>query len=108
MSLTVIRPFSRKSRSTTSSFSTLCSWRICRAASSVVPTGTVISCSCVITSEIGRLTFGLEPEVPVGQDPDQAPFLAAVVGDRHAGDAVVLHQLQRFVDPVRRGERDRG
>ena len=43
MSLTVISPFSRKSRSTTSSFSTLCWCRISRAASSVVPTGTVNS-----------------------------------------------------------------
>ena len=43
MSLTVISPFSRKSWSTTSSFSTLCWCRISRAASSVVPTGTVIS-----------------------------------------------------------------
>ena len=57
MSLTVIRPFSLKSRSTTSSFSTLCRWRISRAASSVVPTGTVMRFSRVITAEIGRSTF---------------------------------------------------
>ena len=39
--------------------------------------------------------------------PDQPAFLAAVLGDRHAADAVLLHQLERFVDPVRGGERDR-
>ena len=55
MSLTVISPFSRYSRSTTSSFSTLCLCRISRAASSVVPTGTVMRFSRVITSAIGRL-----------------------------------------------------
>ena len=54
MSLTVIRPFSRKSWSTTSSFSTLCWCRISRASSSVVPTGTVIRLSLVITSATGR------------------------------------------------------
>ena len=57
MSLTVISPFSRKSRSTTSSFSTLWWCRISRAASSVVPTGTVNSGSRVMTSEMARLTF---------------------------------------------------
>ena len=50
-------PFSWKSRSTTSSFSTLRWCRISRAASSVVPTGTVMRFSRVITSAIARLTF---------------------------------------------------
>ena len=50
---------------------------------------------------------GLEPQVAVRQDPDQPPFLAAVIGDRHAADAVLLHQLERFVNLVRGGERDR-
>ena len=107
MSLTVISPFSRKSLSTTSSFSTLCWCRISRASSSVVPTGTVKSGAFVITSPIGRLHVGLEAQVAVGQDADQPPFLAAVLGDRHARDPVLLHQVQRFVDPVGRGERDR-
>ena len=44
---------------------------------------------------------GLEAQVAVGQDADQPAFLAAVLGDRHAADAVPLHQLERFVDPVR-------
>ncbi len=53
MSLTVIRPLRLKSRSTTRSFSTLCLWRISRACSRVVPTGTVISSSLVMSSETG-------------------------------------------------------
>ena len=44
---------------------------------------------------------GLEPQIAVGEDADQPPFLAAVLGDRHARDPVVLHQVERFVDPVR-------
>ena len=50
---------------------------------------------------------GLEPQVAVRQDADQPPFLAAVLGDRHARDPVLLHQIERFVDPVGGGERDR-
>jgi hypothetical protein len=49
----------------------------------------------------------LEPEVAVGQNADEPPFLAAVLGDRHTGDPVLLHQLEGFEDPVGRGERDR-
>ena len=49
----------------------------------------------------------LEAEVAVGQDADETPFLAAVLGDRHARDAVLLHQLVRFGDRVRRRQRDR-
>ena len=48
------------------------------------------------------LEVGLEPQVAVGQDADQAPFLAAVLGDRHARDPVLLHQLERFEDAVGR------
>ena len=50
MSLTVIRPLRRNALSTTSSFSTLWRCRISRASSRVVPTGTVIRSSLVITS----------------------------------------------------------
>ena len=50
---------------------------------------------------------GLEAQIAVGEDADQPPFLAAVLGDRHAGDAVLLHQVERFEDPVGGGERDR-
>ncbi len=53
------------------------------------------------------LDVGLEAQVAVGQDADQPPFLAAVLGDRHARDPVALHQVERFVDPVGGGERDR-
>ena len=45
---------------------------------------------------------GLEAQIAVGQDADQPAFLAAVLGDRHAGDPVLLHQLERFEDPVAR------
>ena len=107
MSLTVIRPFSRKSWSTTRSFSTLAVCRISRAWSSVVPTGTVNSRSLVITSATGAIDVGLEAQVAVGEDADQAAFLAAVLGDRHARDAVAAHQLERLEDPGGGGERDR-
>ena len=53
------------------------------------------------------IEVGLEAQVAVRQDADEPAFLAAVLGDRHAGDPVFLHQLERFVDPVRRGQRDR-
>ena len=48
MSLTVMRPFRLKSRSTTRSFSTLCLWRISLASSRVVPTETVMRSFFVI------------------------------------------------------------
>ena len=50
---------------------------------------------------------GFEPQVAVRQDADEPAFLAAVLGDRHARDAVLLHQLERFEDPVLGRERDR-
>ena len=52
------------------------------------------------------LDVGLEAQIAVRQDADQPPFLAAVFGDRHARDAVLLHQVERFEDPVGGGERD--
>src|SRR5215475_5188057 len=55
----------------------------------------------------GPVDVGFEPEVAVGQDPDEGAFLASVFGNRHARDAVLLHQLERFVDLVRRRQRDR-
>ena len=102
MSLTVISPLSRKSRSTTSSFSTLCWCRISRASSSVVPTGTVMS--VLARHHVGDrpVDVRLEPEIAVREDADEPAFLAAVLGDRHARDAVLLHQLERFVDAVGR------
>ena len=82
MSLTVISPFSRKSRSTTSSFSTLCWCRISRAASSVVPTGTVNSGSRVITSAIGRLTLVSKRRSRLVRMPTSRPSLlpSSVIG----------------------------
>ena len=49
----------------------------------------------------------LEAKVAVGENPDEAAFLAAVLGDRNTGDPVVLHQVERFVDAIGWGERDR-
>ena len=53
------------------------------------------------------IEIGLEPQVAVGQDADQPSLFAAVLGDRHTRDAVLLHQVERFVDPVGGGEGDR-
>ena len=53
MSLTVIRPLSRPSASTTGSFSILCLCRIWFASSSVVPTGAVTRFVAVISAETG-------------------------------------------------------
>ena len=47
----------------------------------------------------GLTRVRLEAEVAVGQDPDEH---AGVVGDRHAGDAVARHQLERVGDASRR------
>ena len=55
----------------------------------------------------GPLDVGLEAQVAVGEDADEPAFLAAVFGDRHAGDAVLAHQLQRFADATAGRERDR-
>ena len=50
---------------------------------------------------------GLEPQIAIGENADEAAFLAAVLGDRHAGDAVLLHQIQRVPDQRVRGDGDR-
>ena len=105
MSLTVIRPFSLKSLSTTRSFSTLALCRISRAWSSVVPTGTVISLLLGHHLGDGARGVGLEAQVAVGEDADEPAFLAAVLGDRHARDAVLLHQLERLANQRMRGRR---
>ena len=49
----------------------------------------------------------LEAQVAVGEDADEASLLAAVIGDRHTRDPVLLHELERFEDAVRRRQRDR-
>ncbi len=55
----------------------------------------------------GPVHIRLEPEIAVGEDADEPPILAAVISDRHAGDAVLLHQVERFLNAVVRPERDR-
>ncbi len=82
MSLTVISPFSRKERSTTSSFSTLWRWRISRAASSVVPTGTVMRFSLVMMSEIGRCRLVSKRRSRLVRMPTSRPSLlpSSVIG----------------------------
>ena len=45
----------------------------------------------------GNVGAGFEAEIAVGEDADQL----LVLGDRHAGDAIVPHQLQRFGDLLR-------
>jgi hypothetical protein len=49
----------------------------------------------------------LESQIPVGEDADEPPFLAAVLGDRDTGDGELLHQIERFVNAVILRERDR-
>ncbi len=95
-SLTVIRPLSRNAESTTSSFSTLWRWNISRAWSSVVPTGH--RDEILLRHDLGDrpIDARLEAQVAIGQDADEPAFLAAVLGDRHAADAVLLHQVERF------------
>ena len=70
-SLTVIRPASRPSASTSGSFSILCSASSASASSRVTPTGAVTSGIGVMTSRTGRREVGLEAHVPVGDDADQ-------------------------------------
>jgi len=53
------------------------------------------------------IDVGLEAQVPVRQDADEAPLFAAVLRDRHARDPVFLHQLERFMDTIGGGKRDR-
>src|SRR5215203_3380234 len=50
---------------------------------------------------------GLESQVPVREDTDEPSFFGPAFGDRHARDAVLLHQLERFVNAALRRERDR-
>ena len=94
MSLTVIKPLSAYCSSTTSSFSTRCRCRIFSASSSVVPTGTVIRFSLVITCEIGRSKRVSKRRSRLVRMPHQL----AVLGDRNAGNAVALHHFQRVGD----------
>ena len=58
-------------------------------------------------SEIGRSRLVSKRRSRLVRMPTSLPFLAAVLGDRHAGDPVLLHQVERFVDPVGRRQRDR-
>ncbi len=82
MSLTVMRPFNRNCESTTSSFSILWRWRISRAWSSVVPTGTVIRFSRVMMAEIGRSTFVSKRRSRLVRMPTSRPSLppSSVIG----------------------------
>jgi hypothetical protein len=48
-----------------------------------------------------------EAQIAIGQDADELALLAAIGGDRHARNPVLLHQVERFEDPVGRRERDR-
>ena len=50
---------------------------------------------------------GLEPQIAVGENSDQPAFFVPAFGNRHARDAVLLHELERFVDAVIGRERNR-
>ena len=82
MSLTVIRPRRLNCWSTTRSFSTRCRCRMSFACASVVPTGTVMSFSRVITSEMGRWTSPWNRRSRFVSIPTRRPSLrpSAVIG----------------------------
>ena len=82
MSLTVIRPRRLNCPSTTSSFSTRCWWRMSFAWVRVVPTGTVIRLSRVITSAMGRCTSPWNRRSRLVRIPTRRPSLrpSAVIG----------------------------
>ena len=86
MSFTVISPRRLPSASTTGSFSILLRCRISSACSSVVPGGAVtrLRVGHQLRDAAGRVL--LEAQVAVREDADEP---AVLVGDRHAGDAVV-------------------
>ena len=79
MSLTVIRPLSAPSASTTGSFSTLLRWRIRSASSSVVPTGAVTSPVAVISALIGWLVSFSKRRSRLVRIPTRIPA-ASVIG----------------------------
>ncbi len=58
-------------------------------------------------SAIGRSRLFSNRRSRLVRMPTSRPSLLPSCGDRHAGDPVLLHQLERFEDPVGRGERDR-
>ena len=92
MSLTVIRPLSLPSASTTGSFSILFRWRISSASRSVVPNGAVTRLRAVISAETGCVVSFSNRRSRLVRIPTSTPVL---VGDRHAADVVVRHQLER-------------
>ncbi len=53
------------------------------------------------------IDIGLEPQIAIGQDPDEPPFLAAVLRNRDPRNAVFAHQVEGFTDPARGRQRDR-
>ena len=74
-----------------------CWCRIASASFSVVPTGTVIRFSLGHHFADGNVGAGFEAQIAVGEDADQL----LVLGDRHARDAIVAHDLQRVGDLLR-------
>ncbi len=103
MSLTVIRPFSRPSASTTGSFSILCRCRISLASSRPVPTGAVTRLRAVISAETGWRRFDSKRRSRFVRMPTRMPS-SSVIGT--PGDVVALHQLDRVGDEIVRPERD--
>ena len=95
MSLTVIRPVMRPSASTIGSFSMRCRCRSCSASRSVVPTGAVTRPSDGHQLGDGLREVALEAQVAVREDADEQALGAR---DRHAGDVVALHQVDRVGD----------
>ena len=92
MSLTVMSPLRRPSSSTIGSFSILCLPRSASACSSVVPIGAGDEVLGGHEVADRRVEPDAEAQVAVRQDPDE---VAALVGDRDAGDPVASTSAPR-------------
>jgi len=96
ISFTVISPLSLYLSSTTSNFSTRCSWRI----SSADGHGDEVFLRHHAID--GNVEAGLEAQVAVGENAHQP----AVFGDGHAGNFILAHDFERVADLVGGGHGD--
>src|SRR5438046_593100 len=81
-------------------------WRTRRTMSST-PCEWPCAVSITSTSTLAATSASARSTVSRAKQIHQPPLVAACVGDRHTGDAVLLHEVERFVDLVGGGKRDR-